>query len=289
MVLWTTVVAGNPVAVADILSARAFEDQPSLPSRSLPSRQDTTSGSRSRWITPRFPADTSDITTDFPVDGYRLEPVTIIGIRQKITRVISPVTIIIDDDGSSDDAIDALRRLPVVFLKSYGGAGSVHSLSVNGGAASHTAVLLDGISINSPQNGELDLALIPLDLIGEIEYISHGGFPIQSTTGLSGVVNLSPSKPVTGVAYTGGSFGRQELRSSLSLGEPLSVQIGAVNYAGDFPYSFREQNQRRQNNEFHQRYAFLDSRLNWLGRGNFDVRLWLVDNRKGVPGQVWSP
>lgn len=289
LLLWAVIDPGSTIAAIESRAAEAPKFRPSHHLGPIPSRQDTTRGTRTRWITPQAPSDTSGTPPDLPEESYRLQPITVIGIRQKITRVISPVIVTIDENGSSDAVIEALRRLPAVFLKSYGGAGSLHSLSSNGGATAHTTVLLDGITLNSPQNGQLNLSLIPLDLIGEIEYVPHGGFATHTSTGLSGVVNLSPSEPATGVAYTTGSFGRQELRASLLLGELLSLRIGAVDYAGDFPYYFREQKHRRQNNEFHQRYALLDSRLSWLRRGNFNVRLWLVENRKGVPGQIWSP
>ncbi len=165
----------------------------------------------------------------------------------------------------------------------------MHSMSANGGSAAHTTVLLDGIVMNSSQNGMLDLALIPLGLIGKIEYLPHGGFAAHSTTGLSGVVDLRSSESATGIAYTSGSYGRQELRASLLLGKPLSLRIGTADYTGDFPYSFRGKSYRRQNNEFHQRYARLQSQWDWSDRGEFGVQLWLVENNKGVPGQIWSP
>ncbi|UCH62872.1 MAG: TonB-dependent receptor [Fidelibacterota bacterium] len=289
LVFWATVSLSNAIASAGDLSVWAIKFQSSPCSISIPSQQDTTSRTRIRWITPQTTTDSSGTAPDLPEESYRLQPITVIGIRQKITRVINPVVVTIDENGSSDSVIDALRHLPAVFMKSYGGAGSVHSLSTNGGAAAHTTVILDGITLNSPQNGELDFSSVPLGLIGEIEYVPHGGFAAYSTTGLSGIVNLSPSEPVTGAAYTAGSFGRQELRTSLLLGKLLSLQIGTVDYAGDFAYYFREQNHRRQNNEFHQQYAFLDSRWSRLRWGDFNIRLWLVDSRKEVPGQVWSP
>ena len=56
---------------------------------------------------------------------------------------------------------DVLNNESGIFIKSYG-MGSMATSSVRGAGASQTITLWNGFNLNSPMNGMLDLALIPL-------------------------------------------------------------------------------------------------------------------------------
>ena len=100
----------------------------------------------------------------------------------------------------------ATGHLAGSFLKSYGGPGSLQSLSVGGGASAHTMVLMEGIPLNSPQSGGLDLTILPMGLVGRMEYLPHGGSTLYGSAALSGVVHLAPRPPRTGPLLTTGSY-----------------------------------------------------------------------------------
>jgi len=60
-----------------------------------------------------------------------------------------------------------------LFLKTYG-EGSLTTVSFRGTSASHTGVLWNGFSINSPNIDQTDLSLIPVYFFNSVE-ILHGG------------------------------------------------------------------------------------------------------------------
>ena len=68
---------------------------------------------------------------------------------------------------------DLLANDNSLFVKSYG-AGSLATTSFRGGSANHTAILWNGFNLNSPMNGQLDLALVPNNFVNKVS-IRYGG------------------------------------------------------------------------------------------------------------------
>lgn len=60
---------------------------------------------------------------------------------------------------SSQSLADLLNNDPSCFIKSYG-PGSIGTVSIRGGSASHTVMLWNGLVIGSPMVGQLDLNLV---------------------------------------------------------------------------------------------------------------------------------
>ena len=56
------------------------------------------------------------------------------------------------------DIGDAMRRLPGVSLRDYGGAGGLKTVSVRSFGASHTAILLDGMPLSDVRSGQPDIS-----------------------------------------------------------------------------------------------------------------------------------
>lgn len=63
---------------------------------------------------------------------------------------------------------DALRRLPGVSLRDYGGAGGLTTVSVRGMGAAHTQVLTDGLPAADARNGSLDLSRYSLNTLSAL-------------------------------------------------------------------------------------------------------------------------
>src|SRR5687768_7382051 len=62
-----------------------------------------------------------------------------------------------------------------LFIRSYG-SGTLATLGIRGGSASHTQILWNGIPLRNPMLGLVDLALIPTAIIDQaaIHYGGHG-------------------------------------------------------------------------------------------------------------------
>lgn len=85
---------------------------------------------------------------------------------------------------------EVIKNSNKVFIKSYGSAPLLQTISLNGLGAEHTIVLLDGVKLNSFQNSLIDLSLINLDNVERIEILSNGSSSIFGSDAIGGVVNI---------------------------------------------------------------------------------------------------
>lgn len=100
----------------------------------------------------------------------------------------------IQEMGATDVA-QALTDITSVNISDYGGQGGVKNIRMRGATAAQVQVLINGIPLNSPRDGEVDLSSIPLDNIDRIEVV-HG--PVSSLYGsgsMGGTVNIITKKP----------------------------------------------------------------------------------------------
>ena len=88
------------------------------------------------------------------------------------------------------NAGDILQTVPGIFIKNYGTGASLQTISMNGLNAEHTIILLNGSKLNSVQNSQADLSLIPRDNIKSIEVLSNGFSSVYGSDALGGVVNI---------------------------------------------------------------------------------------------------
>jgi len=83
-----------------------------------------------------------------------------------------------------------LQQSTSIFIKSYGNYG-ISTISFRGTSASHTQVVWNGITLNSPMLGQTDFSLIPTFLTDNIE-IAAGINSLNITeNALGGVINLN--------------------------------------------------------------------------------------------------
>jgi vitamin B12 transporter len=88
------------------------------------------------------------------------------------------------------------------FIKSYGGAGSLSTISIRGASDNQTQVNWNGFPLNSVTSGDVDLSLIPVHLIDE--------------------VNIHPG--ASGSLYGSGTFGGSvDITSRVKANTPLSI------------------------------------------------------------------
>lgn len=85
---------------------------------------------------------------------------------------------------------DILQIAGGVFLKVYGGSGSLSTISTNGLGAEHTLVLLNGFKLNSSQNAQIDLSTVSKDNIERVEVMNNGSSSIYGSEAIGGVVNI---------------------------------------------------------------------------------------------------
>lgn len=100
---------------------------------------------------------------------------------------------------------DLLSQNSQLFIKNYG-PGSLATTAFRGASAVHTAILWNGLNINSSMNGILDLSLLPVFMLDDIS-VQYGG-----TTALWG---------------SGAVAGTIQLNNRLEFNKELRATIGA--------------------------------------------------------------
>ncbi len=109
---------------------------------------------------------------------------------------------------------DRLNRESAIFVKSYG-SGSLSTISIRGTGAAHSAVLWNGISLNSPMLGLYDFTLLPMFLLDDVKVQAGGNGPLVGSGGVGGAIfmdaNLDFRKRMQVKLFsTFGSFGQMQ-------------------------------------------------------------------------------
>jgi vitamin B12 transporter len=129
-------------------------------------------------------------------------------------------------------------------VRAYGPAG-LSSVSIRGGGAAHTAVIWNGINLQSPMNGGVNLSTIPMALTHNVSVQYGGSGTLYGSGNLSGAIHLSGtdlSKIDNQVKLGGsiGSFGSYGINVSAKVGDKkqhLLVSGTASKAQNDFEYT----------------------------------------------------
>lgn len=109
-----------------------------------------------------------------------------------------------------------------VFIKSYG-ANTLATISLRGTGSNHTAVLWNGLNLQSSMNGSVDFNLVPVFFMENIDLQKGGSSARYGSGAIGGSLHLnSYQKPKSGwhgkMGGIGGSFGKLEGFGKLSFG-----------------------------------------------------------------------
>jgi iron complex outermembrane receptor protein len=88
---------------------------------------------------------------------------------------------------------DLLLQYPDAYIKAYG-SGMLQSISLRGTAAGHTAVLWNGVNINSPTLGEADFSTLPLSSAYQLHIIQGGSSPLIGSDAIGGAILLESNE-----------------------------------------------------------------------------------------------
>lgn len=101
-------------------------------------------------------------------------------------------------------AADALRALPGVAVSRTGSTGGLTQVRIRGAEASHTLVLIDGVEVNTPEDGEFDFSSLTASDIERIEVLRGPQSSIYGSNALGGVISITTkSAERTGVEFGG--------------------------------------------------------------------------------------
>src|SRR5205823_666326 len=146
--------------------------------------------------------------------------------------------------GEVRSVAEMLSTAPGVSIHALGGPGQAATLSLRGASADQSLVLLDGIPLQGPGGGAVDLATLPATLLDRL-VVSRGVLGAQFGAGaLGGAVEIIPraarDKVAGGAQISAGSFGA--LRAAADAAFPAGAGTGLVavqadRIEGDFDYA----------------------------------------------------
>ncbi len=203
------------------------------------------------------------------------------------------------------DISDALRRLPGVNLRDYGGSGGMKTISVRGLGTQHTGVIYDGVAIGDIQGGQIDLSRYSLDNvssltlnIGDADDIFMPARVLSSATVMSVNTLRSPDMmsrhPELAVRLRAASFMTLNpyIRLGMSNGHNLGMTIaGEYSYAkNDYPITIRNgsatTHERRQNSQLHLGHIEWNGIWKPTTVSNLKAKAYWYDNSRHLPGPV---
>ncbi len=200
---------------------------------------------------------------------------------------------------------DLLSQSSAVFVKSYG-RGTLATASFRGTSPSHTDIQWNGLRLNSPMLGQVDLSLVPSLFIDELS-LWHGSSATNVASGaLGGAINLENTPaPESGhrlrLTQTIGSYATLDsyARYTYSQGRwATSTRLYRADSRNDFPFrNFSKVNlldDGSVSNEYetsHNRNsAYTDHHLlqelyyrHPEHRLSLSGHLWLLDSDRGIP------
>jgi vitamin B12 transporter len=177
---------------------------------------------------------------------------------------------------------EVLQDVVGLHVVSSGPAGSLSSASIRGSEASQVLVLIDGVRLNSPQNGQFDLNQLPVALneIERVEVLRGAASALYGSNALGGVINIitrSPQEtPSTQVGWTEGE------RDTRIVSGSTSRQLGNFRYR--LGAESQESDGYRKNSDYDQ-YT-VNGLFGYSPAEDVDIELstYHLDYKSSIPG-----
>jgi len=252
------------------------------------------------------PAVANNLTDTIRIQRLDSVKVAVARVSESITSV-TPIHAIDDADMNRlnmVDLTDGLNRIAGVFMRDYGGAGGMKTVSVRGLGANHTAVSLDGIVQTDVQTGQIDFSRYNLMNISQMKMVVADDFDgLQSAraAGSSSMVELytalkscSTKASFRELSIEQGSFNRYgiQLLWQRRITKKWTLQAaGHYLYVGNnYPYvltnGMEKEKKHRHNNKVNTYRTDVVSLWRISGNASLDLKGHWYDNYFRLPGQV---
>lgn len=231
------------------------------------------------------------------MDSVVLNPVVVYGIAEEKYLAGSSVTVL-DSAMLSEQSSRHLGEflsfeLPIYF-RNYG-SGMLSGISLRGTSPQHTAVLWNGININSFSLGQSDFSILPGVAFSQVKVHEGGGSARYGNGAFGGTVLLntssSQSSPLTFIQEAG-SFGRffTALKGNVHAKQwDFSTNVYHVQSQNDFPVQATDE--RQQHAAYHQEGIVQDIKFQWSHARSLELHYWYHQSDREIQppiGQVNS-
>lgn len=203
------------------------------------------------------------------------------------------------------DISDAMRRLPGVNLRDYGGSGGLKTISVRGLGAQHTGVVYDGVALSDVQSGQIDLSRYSLDDIrdirlnvGDNDDIYAPARALASAATLQVNAMRTPDLMDTDLELTAklsvGSFGMINpyfhVRKSNGSNLAWSASADFTHAKNNYPFKLVNGNssttEHRENSQLNSGHAELNGIWKPTSASQLSAKVYYYDNYRQLPGPV---
>ena len=211
----------------------------------------------------------------------------------KIEEIDSTVLV----QNSNNTLADLLASQTQVFVKSYGIAG-LSSPSFRGTNASQTAIVWNGFNLGSPMNGQLDLALLPVNFANNVKIQFGGAGALWGSGAVGGTVHLN-NKPAfnKGISVNSsssiGSFGDRQQNLEFSYSKKRFISVTKLFYhEARNNFSFQDntgvlKTTRTLNNaEIFQKGFMQELYYKINAYQNLSLRFWYQTNNRNIPASI---
>ena len=207
--------------------------------------------------------------------------------------------------GEGRSVAELLATAPGVTVHQTG-PGQLSQFSLRGATADQSLILLDGIPLQGPGGGAVDLTTLPATLLSKL-VVSRGVLGAQLGAGALGgaveVIPLAAQQPGRqwGVQLSGGSFGTAQLAADVSSSAgkagakaaSWSAGVQLDRTAGDFPYARQLTPEAggpwyatgRENADSSRASALVRGAVP-VGQGELDLLFQASVGARGLPGAV---
>jgi len=193
--------------------------------------------------------------------------------------------------GEYKTAAELLSFSPGVVVRDFGGFGQLKTMSIRGSSSDQVVIMLDGVRLNNPVGGGVDLSTIPTNYIDRFEVIRGGASAYAGTDALGGVVNITTKPTDDPFTFASATYGSYET-FSLNLGR--AQKIGNFSYLlsfahaqskGDFKFkSVNDLTLTRINNKFHSESLLGKAAYEFDSGWEINVLNEFFYDDRGVPG-----
>ena len=249
---------------------------------------DSTALARPDSLSQPMPDSQPGLTAPDSLPIYYLKGITVTASRTPMADIVTPasVTVVEPDPLAPAAAASLLARQPGVGLGSYGGPGSLSTLTLRGSASADVLYLLDGVPLNSARDGTYDINHIPSGAV-RIEVLRGPAASLYGANAVAGVVNIITEpryrgRPHSRVRFQQGNFGSRLMEAELS----RQVRTWAMfSVAG----SWNKTDGQRTNSDYDGSQYSVDLRLSPSDILGIDLRLQHYASENGNPGPLSSP
>lgn len=130
----------------------------------------------------------------------RLDPIIISSKNEIQSSELTSSHAVIDsteiENQVSTNLVDVLREVPGVYISQSGGPGSQASITIRGSEVRHVLVLIDGVKVNDPSNGDKQFNLANLSNldIERIEILKGAQSVLFGSDAIGGAINIITKK-----------------------------------------------------------------------------------------------